>query len=164
MRQATDVTVGALVERDGKYLIIEERVSGALVLTQPGGHIEAGESPEDAARREALEEAGCEIDIHCLLGVYRWVQPRTKRQFLRILFLADLLEERPNYPLDTGIEAVHWMSLAALRRRRHDLRTPVVTRCIEDYRAGRRQPFELLRRMSPIQRNVPAILANAAVV
>lgn len=164
MRQATDVTVGALVERDGKYLIIEERVSGALVLTQPGGHIESGESPEQAAEREALEEAGCEIDVCSLLGVYRWVQPRTQRQFLRILFLADLLTVRADHALDTGIEAVHWMSLADLRDRRADLRTPVVTRCIEDYRAGRRRPFELLRRMSPIQRNVPAILANAALV
>ena len=44
----TDLTVSAVVERDGRFLIVEERSSGVVVMNHPGGHIESGESPEQA--------------------------------------------------------------------------------------------------------------------
>jgi len=89
----TDLTVSAVVENDGKFLIIEERSSGVVVVNQPGGHLESGESPKEAATREALEEAGCAIKVTGLLGVYLWIHPQTRQNHLRIVYVADLISQ-----------------------------------------------------------------------
>jgi 8-oxo-dGTP pyrophosphatase MutT (NUDIX family) len=160
----TDLTVSAVVEQDGKFLIVEERSSGLVVVNQPGGHIEAGEAPEQAVVREALEEAGCRIEVSELLGVYLWIQPQTRQQFLRIVYTATLLSQDTMRQLDDGIYAVHWYSVADLRHRQKDLRTPVVLRCVEDYLAGTRQADTFLTDVMPIQQNVSKVLANARLI
>lgn len=160
----TDLTVSAVVEQDGRYLIVEERSSGVVVVTQPGGHIEASESPERAVIRETLEETACTVDVDSLLGVYLWIHPQTRQQFLRIVYVANLIAENRTRPLDDGIYAVHWYTLDDLRRRRKSLRSPVVVRCIEDYQAGQRKPSSLLAGMMPVQKNVDAVLASAFLV
>lgn len=160
----TDLTVSALVEQDGRFLIVEETSAGIVVVTQPGGHIESGETPEQAAIRETLEETACEIAIRELLGVYLWIQPQTRQQFLRIVYTGTLLQQHRSRPLDDGIHAVHWYSEAELRRRKRDWRTPVVLRCIEDYKAGQRQVSGFLANMLPLQKNVHAVLATASLV
>ena len=160
----TDLTVAAVVEKDGKFLIVEERSSGVVVFTQPGGHIETGESPEDAAEREALEEAGCDININGLLGVYLWIHPQTRQQFLRVVYSADLLRENASAKLDDGIYAVHWFNRDDLEHRRKTLRTPAVLRCIDDFLAGERRPDSILADLMPIQNRVADVLANASLV
>lgn len=160
----TDLTVSAVVPQDGRYLIVEERASGVIVVTQPGGHIEVNESPEEAAVRETLEETGCRVEVDSLLGLYLWIHPQTRQQFLRIVYVANLVSEDRTGPLDDGIHAVHWYSLDDLRRRRQSLRSPVVIRCIDDYLAGVRQPDELLTPLMPLQKNVDAVLASAHLV
>jgi ADP-ribose pyrophosphatase YjhB (NUDIX family) len=160
----TDLTVSALIEKDGCFLIVEETSTGIVVLTQPGGHIESGESPEQAVIRETREETACEIVTRDLLGVYLWIHPQTRQQFLRIVYTGTLLEQHHAETLDDGIHAVHWYSEADLQRRARDLRTPVVIRCIEDYKAGQRQSSGLLSHMLPLQKNVQAVLATAALV
>ena len=163
--QPTDVTVSVLVEKNNRFLMIEERSSGVIVVNQPGGHIETGESPQDAAIREALEESGCEVAISELLGLYLWIHPQTRRQYLRIVYTGELLRDHGNERrLDDGIFAVHWYTLADVQRRVRELRTPVVLRCIRDYLEGKRQSDELLTAMMPIQQNVAAVMANAHLV
>ena len=163
--QPTDLTVSVVVEQDDRFLMVEERSSGIIVLTQPGGHVETGESPQDAAVREAREESGCEIAVSGLLGVYLWIHPQTRRQFLRIVYTAELVREHGNdRQLDDGIFAVHWYSFADIKRRIKELRTPVVLRCIQDYVAGQRQSEDLLAGMMPIQQHVSAVMANAHLV
>lgn len=107
----TDLTVAAVVPEAGRYLIVEERASGMVVVTQPGGHIEANESPDEAVVRETLEETGCHIEVDSLLGVYLWIHPRTRQNFLRIVYVARFLSEDKSRPLDEGVHAVHWYSL-----------------------------------------------------
>jgi ADP-ribose pyrophosphatase YjhB (NUDIX family) len=160
----TDLTVCAVVERNEKYLIVEERSSGVVVITQPGGHIETGESPEDAVVRETMEEAGCEVRVSGLLGVYLWIHPQTRQQFLRIVYTADLLTENRIQKLDNGIHAVHWYTIADIKHRKRDCRSPIVLRCIDDYVGGKRQPASLLAGMMPVQKNVGAVLAHACLV
>jgi len=152
------------VPRDGRFLVVEERVSGALVITQPGGHIEANESPEAAVVRETLEETGCLVEVESLLGVYLWIHPQSRQQFLRIVYVANLLSESRSRPLEDGVHAVHWYSPDDLRRRRPSLRSPVVIRCVDDYLAGVRQPTDLLAPLMPVQQNVDAVIASACLV
>ena len=162
--RTTDLTVSAVVEVDGRFLIIEERSSGFDVINQPGGHIESGESPEEACIREVREEAACDVIIDGLLGVYLWIHPQTRQQFLRIVYVANLLHEDTRRKLDYGIHSVHWYSRADIQHHSHMLRTPVVLRCIDDYLAGNRQPNSVLDGAMPIQQRVADVLASASLV
>ena len=119
---------------------------------------------EDAAERETLEESGCRTSVTGLLGVYLWIHPQTRQNFLRIVYVADLLAEDPRRRLDDGIRAVHWYSLHDIKRRIRDLRTPMVLRSVEDYLAGKRQPESILANIMPIQQNVDRVLASAALI
>jgi len=160
----TDLTVAAVIARDGRYLLVEERAMGSIVLNQPGGHIEAGETPEQAVIREVLEETGCSVTCGELIGVYLWIQPQTRQQFLRIVYVAEYIARDESQPLDPSIVRVRWMSAADLHDRRRATRTPVVLRAIHDFEAGRRQSDALLSGMLPLQHNVLSVLANADLV
>ena len=160
----TDLTVAAVVERDDQYLLIEEQAMGRRVITQPGGHIEAGESPEQAVVREVLEESGCTIECRDLIGVYLWVHPQSGQQFLRIVYAADFVSCDEAANLDAGIFGRLWLTLEELQRRRASLRTPGVLRCVEDYRAGRRDSDRFISGLRPLQQDVQRILAVAQVL
>ena len=160
----TDLTVGAVVLYEGRYLIVEEVAKRRRVLTQPGGHIEAGESPEEAVIREVREETGCDVSCGELIGVYLWIHPQTRQQFLRLVFVAEYLGCDESRALDHNIVRKRWMARADIEGRRNDLRTPVVLRCIHDYEGGKRQSDALLTGMLPLQNNVDAVLANADLV
>jgi 8-oxo-dGTP pyrophosphatase MutT (NUDIX family) len=160
----TDLTVSAVVHRDGHYLLVEERAMGRIVLNQPGGHIEAGESPEVAVIREVLEETGCRVACGELIGTYLWIQPQTRQQFLRIAFAAEYLSCDVGRKLDDSIIARRWLSKEEIEKRRSEVRSPVVLRCVHDYESGRRQSDALLSGMLPLQNNVDAMLAQADLV
>ena len=160
----TDLTVSAVVESAGRYLLVEEHATGQVVLNQPGGHIEAGESPEEAVIREVMEETGCDVACGELIGVYLWIHPQTRQQFLRIVFVAEYLGADDSRKLDDGIVARRWMTRQEIEASSKPLRSPVVLRCLHDYEAGKRQSDALLSGMLPLQQNVDAVLANAALV
>lgn len=160
----TDLTVAAVIENNGKYLVVEEHAMGIAVLSQPGGHIEAGESPEEAVIREVIEETGCDVACGELIGVYLWIHPQSRQQFLRIVFVAEYLGCDESRKLDHNIIARRWMSRDDLASRQACLRSPVVLRCIDDYAAGLRQADSLLTGMLPLHQHVDAVLANAALV
>ena len=160
----TDLTVAAVVEHNDEYLLVEEYAIGQRVFTQPGGHIEADESPEQALVREALEETGCSIECEDMIGIYLWIHPQTRQQFLRLVYAARFISCDESLPLDDGIISRRWMSLQDLRDRKSSLRSPAVLRCVEDYVAGQRQSDTLLTSMLPLQQNVHKILATADLV
>lgn len=160
----TDLTVSAVVEDDGRYLLVEEHATGQVVLNQPGGHIEAGESPEEAVVRETMEETGCTVECGELIGVYLWIHPQTRQQFLRIAYEAKYIDCDEELPLDQGIIARRWATLTELESRQPLLRSPAVLRCVRDYVAGKRQSDELLTGMLPLQQNVHRVLATANLV
>ena len=160
----TDLTVAAIVEHENQFLVVEDRAMGQRVITQPGGHIEADESPEQALVREVLEETGCTVECRDMIGVYLWIHPQTRQQFLRIVYAAEFVSCDETAKLDDGILSRRWMSLDDLRDRRTSLRSPMVLRCLEDYVAGRRESDALLTGMLPLQQNVHRILATADLV
>jgi 8-oxo-dGTP pyrophosphatase MutT (NUDIX family) len=160
----TDLTVSAVIEDNGRYLLVEEYSMGQVVLNQPGGHIEAGESPEEAIIREVCEETGCDVSCGELIGVYLWIHPQTRQQFLRLVFVAEYLGCDESRELDQNIVRRRWIARKDIEGRRNDLRSPVVLRCVHDYEAGKRQSDALLTGMLPLQNNVDAVLANADLV
>jgi len=137
-----EVTVAAVVERDGRFLIVEERIAGRLVLNQPAGHLEDGETLVAAAVREAREETAWRFAPAAMVGTYLWRNPDTGRSYLRFAFCGSVDDHRPQQALDTGIVRALWMTHEQLRAQPHRLRSPLVLRCIDDYLQGRRLPLE----------------------
>lgn len=160
----TDLTVSAVIEKDGHYLLVEERAMGRVVLNQPGGHLESGESPEQAVIRETLEETACTVECGELIGVYLWIHPQTRQQFLKIVFVAEHVSCDESRALDPNILWRRWLSRSDLESREASLRTPIVLRCLQDFEAGQRLSDGLLGGMLPLQKNVDAVLANADLV
>lgn len=140
-----DATVATIVERDGRFLFVEERVRGRLVLNQPAGHLEPGETLVEAAARETIEETGWVVRPHCLVGIYQWTSPGDGGAFLRFAFGADVVEQRTDAVLDHGIERVLWLSRAELESRRAHTRSPLVARGVDDWLAGRRITLDVLQ-------------------
>ncbi len=160
----TDLTVAAVVLREGRYLFIEEIANRRKVLTQPGGHIESGESPEQAVVRETLEESGCTILCEDLIGVYLWIHPQTRQQFLRLVYSADFVSCDEAAKLDDGVIARRWLTREEIEQSRARLRSPIVLRCVHDFEAGKRQSDALISGMLPLSDNVAAVIATADLV
>ena len=139
-----DVTVAAVAERDGQFLFVEERASGRVVVNQPAGHLEDGETFLEAVVRETLEETAWQFVPSALLGVYVWRPPHQNRTFLRVAFAGQLGAHDPARPLDHGILRVRWLSREQLAEPRLRLRSPLVTQCVDDYLAGVRHPLSLI--------------------
>lgn len=136
-----DVTVAAIVEREGRFLLVEERINGRRVINQPAGHVEDGESLLAAVVRETLEETAWHFVPQSLLGLYLWRSPRG-HSTLRIAFTGAVESLDEGRTLDPPVLATHWLSHAELASRAPQLRTPLVLQCVDDYLAGRRLPLE----------------------
>lgn len=139
------VTVAAIIERKGRYLLVEEHTPEGLFLNNPAGHLEQGESPQQAVVREALEETACSFEPQALVGVYlsRFQRPATGEDvtYLRFAYCGTVGEPEPGRVLDTGIERTLWLTPQEIVDQRHRHRSPLLWRCIEDHAAGRRHPL-----------------------
>lgn len=149
MSEPAHVVLACVIERDGKFLLVEERVNGALVLNQPAGHWEPGETVFEGAVREALEETGWYVKLTSFLGIYEYQPEGLPYTFLRIAFVASAISQRAGHKLDEGIERAVWMTrdevVAAAARHR----SPMLLRCIDDYLAGRRLPLDIIAHLTP---------------
>ena len=141
-------TVAAVIEQDNRFLIIEELVSGDIQYNQPAGHLEDGETFDEAVIRETLEEAAYDFTPEHVTGIYLWKHPVNQESFVRIAFAGHVTTHYPEQELDEGIIRAHWMSrdeVAALGDR---LRSPMVLQCIDDYIDGKRYPLDLIEHVT----------------
>ena len=143
-RWRPSVTVAAVIERDGRFLFVEEMANGERVLNQPAGHLDPGESIAQAVVREVLEETAHRITPTALLGIYRWTYDREDVTFLRFAFCGRVDGVEEGRPLDKEIIALAWLTPAELAARRAEHRSPLVQQCVDDYIAGRSFPLEIL--------------------
>lgn len=158
MTRGIDVTVAAIIERDGKFLMVEELAAGKLVLNQPAGHLEHGESLIAAAAREAFEETGHRFAPEHVVGFYLWHSEEAATTYLRVAFCGSVEPPGSAVSLDEGIVAIHWLTRVQLAHREQQLRSPMVLRCIDDYLAGRRYPLACL---SHLDSDLPRLDARA---
>ena len=142
------MTVAAIIERDGRYLLIEEHTAEGLRLNNPAGHLDPGESPEQACAREALEETAWTFRPQALVGLYlsRFQRPATGEDvtYLRMAFCGSLGEHHASRALDAGIVRTLWMTPEEIRACPERHRSPLVLHCLEDYLAGQRFPLGLV--------------------
>lgn len=147
-RWKPNVTVAAIIERDGRFLLVEEQTPHGLRLNNPAGHLDPGESPEQACIRETLEESAYDFTPTAVLGVYlnRFTSPDSGKDttYMRLAFVGTLGAHHPTQALDKGIERTVWMSAEEIRACPQRHRSPLLLRCLNDYLAGQRFGLELV--------------------
>ena len=147
-RWKPSVTVAAIIERDGRYLLVEEHTPEGLRLNNPAGHLDPGEGPVDACAREAWEETAHRFTPTHLVGVYlsRFQRPATGEDitYLRFAFTGTVSEQVSGQNLDQGIVRTLWLTPDEIRTSRDHHRSPLVLQCLEDHLAGRRYPLDLI--------------------
>jgi 8-oxo-dGTP pyrophosphatase MutT (NUDIX family) len=139
-----NVTVAAVLEQDGKFLLVEEETGQGIRFNQPAGHLESGESLIFAVVREALEESAYDFEPLHLLGVYRWHSEASDTTYLRFAFTGRILAHHPERKLDKGILRAVWMTPDEIRATASRHRSPLILRCVEDYLAGKRYPLDII--------------------
>ena len=147
-RWKPSVTVAAIIERDGKFMLVEEHTPEGLMLNNPAGHLDAGESLADGCAREALEETTHPFRPTALVGIY---MSRLQREstgedvtYLRFAFCGALGDAKPGATLDVGIVRTLWMTPQEIRDSSARHRSPLLLRCMEDYLNGQRLPLSSL--------------------
>ena len=142
------VTVAAVIERDGRFLLVDETYEGRRVLNQPAGHLDPGESLVQACRREVMEETAHHFEPTGLVGIYRWYYAPRDITFIRFCFRGKVgsAEDRP---LDKEINSVQWLTAAELKARGAEHRSPMVQQCLDDFLAGRDFPLDVFSKEFP---------------
>jgi phosphatase NudJ len=147
-RWKPNVTVAAVMERDGRFLLVEEETAAGLRLNNPAGHLDPGETPMQGCAREALEESATVFTPTALIGVYisRFRRSRDGEDitYLRFAFAGEVGEHFPDQKLDEGIVRILWMTADEIRACPERHRSPLLLRCLEDYLAGRRLPLDAI--------------------
>lgn len=138
------VVVAAIVERDGKFLLVEEHTAEGLRLNQPAGHWERGETLIEAVRRETLEETAHHVEPAALLGCYTTHYPQRDITYLRFAYVCSVTGFDAERALDTGIVRAVWLTPDEIAASRVPHRSPLVMRCLRDYLAGRRFPLDFV--------------------
>jgi 8-oxo-dGTP pyrophosphatase MutT (NUDIX family) len=145
-RWSPRVTVAAVIERDGRFLLIEEQTKLGLKLNTPAGHLEPGETPAQGCAREVLEEAAHDFTPTAFLGVYlarsRKNSTGEDQTYLRLAFCGELGAHHRDRGLDEGIVRTLWLTPQEVRDSADRHRSPLVLQCVEDYLAGVRLPLE----------------------
>jgi len=133
-----------VVEKDGLFLLVEEYSNNKLVLNQPAGHLDEGETLEQAAVRETFEESGWHVELQGILGVSLYHSPHNNTTYHRMAFYAKALSHDPDHPLDKGIEQALWMSYDDILKQSERMRSSMVIRTIDLYRNGARYPLDFI--------------------
>ncbi len=149
MQWKPHVTVAAIVRSGDKFLLVEESINGLIVINQPAGHLEKGESLTEAIKREVLEETARQFQPEFLVGTYLYQGTNDNTTWLRFCFYGSCSDRDDQRELDTGIIRNVWMTYAELEAARSRLRSPMVLKCLDDYLAGESCPLSVLYHQLP---------------
>ncbi|KPU89766.1 NUDIX hydrolase [Variovorax paradoxus] len=145
VRWKPNVTVAAVIEREGRFLLVEERTEQGLRLNTPAGHLDPGESPAEGCAREALEETAHAFVPTALVGIYLARSADDPAvTYMRFAFSGELGEREAGRALDTGIVRTLWMTADEIRASVARHRSPLLLQCVEDHLAGQRHPLDLI--------------------
>ncbi|MEQ1559900.1 MAG: NUDIX hydrolase [Methyloglobulus sp.] len=139
------VTVAAVIEREGRFLLVEEQTSSGLQFNQPAGHLEENESLIEAVKREVKEESAWQFEPEYIVSIQLWRKNPRKPSFLRCCFAGQCHSHDPSQPLDEGVVATHWLTREQIATQQHRLRSPLVSISVDEYLSGQRYPLSLLK-------------------
>jgi 8-oxo-dGTP pyrophosphatase MutT (NUDIX family) len=143
-----NVTVAAVIEHAGRFLLVEEETVDGIRLNQPAGHLDPGETLLEAVSREALEETACRFTPDALLGVYMVrsgnAGDAARVTYVRFAFTGQLGPKETGRALDAGILRTLWLSADEIRAQTAQHRSPLVMKCVDDYVAGQRFPLSVV--------------------
>lgn len=142
----TEITVAAVIQRDDRFLVVEELVSEQLVFNQPAGHLDEHETLVEAVTRETFEETGWHFEPEAVSGIYVWKSPRRGTTIMRTAFCGRVTGHDAEAELDAGIQRAIWLTREELANSGR-LRSPFVLRCIDDYLTGVRHPLALIHHL-----------------
>ena len=142
------ITVAAIIERENRFLMVEEICKGEMVINQPAGHLEQNESLVEAVIRETLEETAWHINPTGIIGVYQWTSKNGRQTYIRVSFSGDCLQHEPDRKLSQGINRALWLTRDELEQQAHRLRSPMVMRCVDDYLSGTHYPLHIFHHIS----------------
>jgi phosphatase NudJ len=135
------VTVAAVIEKDGRYMLVEEETFDGLRYNQPAGHLEQGEALTDAVVREVLEETTYTFTPTGCLGAYLCTSQAkadgSDTTYLRFAFVGQLGQADNSLTLDEGIVRTLWLSPNEIRSLSARHRSPLVMRCVDDHVRGK---------------------------
>lgn len=151
-RWKPSVTVATVIEKEGRFLLVEEHTPEGLRLNNPAGHLDPGESPAQGCARETLEETAWHFTPTALVGIYlsRFQRATEDITYLRFAFCGELGTFDPDRTLDTGIVRALWMTPDEVRQSAARHRSPLVLQCMEDYLKGQRYPMALINTDSSV--------------
>jgi 8-oxo-dGTP pyrophosphatase MutT (NUDIX family) len=144
-----DITVAAIIERDGRFLLVEEHTEHGRRFNQPAGHLDPGESLIRAIERETLEETAYTFAPTGLLGIYQHHSGADDVTYIRFAFTGNVTGHEADRALDDEIIRAVWFTPEEIKREARRHRSPLVMRCIDDYLAGRRFPLDVLYHYIP---------------
>ena len=144
MTWAPHVTVATIVERDHRFLMVYEDADGQKVYNQPAGHLDPNETLQQAALRETLEETGWTVQLTGVVGVNLYTAPSNGITYCRTTFIAEPVCHDSARALDVGIIEAVWLTYEELVARKDQLRSPMTLQIIDEYRAGRRFPLQVI--------------------
>ncbi len=144
MQWMPHVTVAAIVEDDGKFLLVEEVTDRGHRFNQPAGHLEDNESLIEAVIRETLEETAYTFKPASLLGIYHWQHEHNGSTYLRFAYIGSVHNHQPKLALDEGIVRTVWMTADEMRSNAALMRSPQVLQCVEDYLNGQQYPLSVI--------------------
>lgn len=139
------VTVAAAIEKDGRFLLVEETTEQGIAFNQPAGHLEAGEDLITAVKREVLEETTCRFEPEALLAIQLWRKNPQYPSFMRFCFTGTVYDNNPKLKLDSDIIAVHWLTRDEILHKQQQLRSPLVLLTIDAYLEAKRYPLSILQ-------------------
>lgn len=145
MQENLHVTVAAIIEQDGQFLLVEESIQGQVRYNQPAGHLEEDETLQQAVIRETLEETAAYFRPTDITGIYQWTHPENRQTFMRVSFCGVISGFEEGRQLDEGIIQPVWLTLQEIEQRQDQLRSPLVIQSILDYQQGRRYPLDLIK-------------------
>jgi ADP-ribose pyrophosphatase YjhB (NUDIX family) len=138
------VTVAAIIERNQRFLVVEEETGNGLEFNQPAGHLEQDEDLICAVKREVTEETAWQFEPSELVSVQLWRKNPDFPTFMRFCFTGHCYSHNPEQRLDAGIVKTHWLTRAEIAAQAHRLRSPLVLFSIDQYLSGQRYPLDLL--------------------
>ena len=139
------VTVAAVIERNGQFLLVEETTDQGIAFNQPAGHLEAGEDLISAIKREVWEETAWQFEPEALVAIQLWRKTPDHPSFIRFCFTGTVDNHKPEQQLDIEIIRTHWLDRDEILTKHNQLRSPLVLICVDEYLKGQRYPLTLLQ-------------------